>query len=239
MPEDALTRLDWTLRVSRRARYARLQVRPFGGLEIVVPPRFPRAEVGPFVARHEDWIRRQLGRQARARDAVRPPQRIDLALDGSSTPVIYAQSLRGTTGDLFAPVPAGITVDAADLDGQLRELRAWVRQRARALLPPRLERLAARTGLDYARVGIRSQKTRWGSCSRRGHISLNDQLVFVPPATADYLMIHELCHTRHLDHSPAFWRLVERHCPAYREHDARLGRSREIVPDWFLLDLYS
>ncbi len=239
MLDDSPRPLEWTLRVARRARHARLQVRPFGGLEVVIPPRFPRAEVAPFVARHEPWIQRQLERQARARAAVRPPERIELAFDGSSTAVIYTPALRGTTGDLFAPAPPGIRIDAAESGEQLRELRAWLRQRAQALLPPRLEALAARTGLDYARVGIRSQKTRWGSCSRRGHISLNDQLLFVPPATADYLMIHELCHTRHLDHSRAFWRLVERHCPDYRKHDARLGSSREFVPDWYLLDLYA
>ena len=238
MLDDSPRPLEWTLRVSPRARHARLQVRPFGGLEVVIPRRFPRAQVAPFVARHETWIRRQLAQQAQARAAVRPPRRIDLRLDGSSTEVIYTQALRGTTGDLFAPPPTGIRIDATAPREQLRELRAWVRQRAQALLPPRLERLAARTGLEYARVGIRSQKTRWGSCSRRGHISLNDQLVFVPSATADYLMIHELCHTRHLDHSRAFWRLVERHCPDYREHDARLGQAREFVPDWYLLDLY-
>ena len=232
--------LQWSLRVSKRARYAKLQIRPFGGLEVVIPPRFPRSEIATLVARHEDWARRQLDRQARLRESIRLPRRIELAFDDSITPVIYAAEPLTVTGDLFAePGDERIVVDARGQREQIGELRAWIRGRAQCLLPPELERLARRTGLDFSRVTIRSQKTRWGSCSSRGHISLNDQLLFMPPDTVEYLMIHELCHTRRLDHSPAFWRLVETHCPGYREHEQRLGRARDLVPDWFLLDLYS
>jgi hypothetical protein len=64
-------------------------------------------------------------------------------------------------------------------------------------------------------------------------------LLFLPADTVEYLMIHELCHTRHLDHSKAFWALVQTHCPGYRAHEKLLGRSRNLVPDWFLLELYA
>ena len=103
----------------------------------------------------------------------------------------------------------------------------------------RLNYLAQKHGFTYNRVFIRNQKTRWGSCSSRGNISLNDQLLFLPRDTVEYLMVHELCHRRQLNHSRAFWKLVESHCPDYRAHDSLLGRSRNLVPDWFLLDLYS
>jgi predicted metal-dependent hydrolase len=95
------------------------------------------------------------------------------------------------------------------------------------------------TGLTYNRLSIRSQKTRWGSCSSRGNISLNDQLLFLPADAVEYLMIHELCHTRHLNHSKAFWTLVQTHCPDYRTHEKLLRRSQGLVPDWFLLELYT
>ena len=232
--------LQWSLRVSKRARYAKLQIRPFGGLEVVIPPRFPRSEIAALVARHEVWARRQLDRQARLREAIRLPRQIELAFDGSVTPVVYAGEPLTVTGDLFAELAAErIVVDAHGQRERIGELRAWLRRRARRLLPPELERLARRTGLDFERVTIRSQKTRWGSCSSRGHISLNDQLLFMPRETVEYLLIHELCHTRRLDHSRAFWRLVETHCPGYREHERRLGRARDLVPDWFLLDLFA
>ena len=106
--------------------------------------------------------------------------------------------------------------------------REWIRRQqsrlestvgppaAAAELPPRLLALAARHGLAVARVSIRSQRTRWGSCGPDGHISLNWRLVLMPEWVSDYVLIHELMHLRRLDHSPAYWRLVEAACPGYR-----------------------
>jgi hypothetical protein len=95
--------------------------------------------------------------------------------------------------------------------------RRALRQRARAELPPRLLALAAQHGLAVAGVSIRNQRTRWGSCGRDGHITLNWRLVLMPEAVREYILIHELMHLRRLDHSPEYWRLVAAACPAYRE----------------------
>jgi len=89
--------------------------------------------------------------------------------------------------------------------------------RARRELPPRLLELAARHGLTVARVSIRNQRWRWGSCSRSGHICLNWRLVTMPDDVRDYVLIHELMHLKRLDHSPKFWRLVAAACPAYQD----------------------
>lgn len=96
------------------------------------------------------------------------------------------------------------------------ERRAW-RQRAEAELPPRLLALAASLGLTVGKVTIRNQRTRWGSCGRDGHITLNWRLMLMPDQVRDYVLIHELMHLRRLDHSPAYWRLVADACPGYRE----------------------
>jgi predicted metal-dependent hydrolase len=93
--------------------------------------------------------------------------------------------------------------------------RAW-RARAKAALPSRLFELADRHGLAVRAVSIRSQRTRWGSCGRNGHISLNWRLMLMPDWVRDYVLVHELMHLRRLDHSPKFWRLVEAACPDYR-----------------------
>lgn len=231
--------LEWKLRVSPRARYARLLIKPYGGLEVVIPPRFPRADIPFLVERHAQWARQQLARQSELRRSIQLPQRLNLAFDSSSTPVVYGDQSLVFNYDLFTGLsPEQIVIEAKTQAQQIRGLRNWIRQRARRLFPPLLAQLAQTTGLEFEKVTIRSQKTRWGSCSARGHISLNDQLLFLPAETVEYLMIHELCHTRHLNHSRAYWRLVENHCPDYREHEKLLNRSRDLVPDWFLLDLY-
>jgi predicted metal-dependent hydrolase len=91
------------------------------------------------------------------------------------------------------------------------------RAAAETALPPRLLALAETHGLQVSRVSIRNQRTRWGSCGRDGHITLNWRLMLMPESVRDYVLIHELMHLRRLDHSPAFWRLVEAACPDYRD----------------------
>jgi predicted metal-dependent hydrolase len=89
-------------------------------------------------------------------------------------------------------------------------------------LPPRLLALAARHGLAVARVTVRSQRSRWGSCSRDGNIALNWRLLQMPPAVRDYVLLHELMHLRQPNHSPKFWAEVEAVCPDYTSSRAWL-----------------
>jgi len=102
------------------------------------------------------------------------------------------------------------------------EIERALRSRAKQELPPRLLELAARHGLTVTRVTIRNQRSRWGSCARSGHICLNWRLVTMPDVVRDYVMIHELMHLRRMDHSPAFWKLVQAACPEYQQARAWL-----------------
>ena len=90
------------------------------------------------------------------------------------------------------------------------------KEAARSYIPKRVAYYHAMTGGDYRRIAIRDQKTRWGSCSSKGTLSFNWRLMLAPPAVLDYVVVHELCHLTHMDHSPAFWQAVEAVCPDYR-----------------------
>lgn len=79
----------------------------------------------------------------------------------------------------------------------------------------RVERFAPRVGVSVGRVTIRCQHTRWGSCSSKGNLNFNCLLMLCPEWVRDYVVIHELCHRREMNHSPRFWGLVETHCPDY------------------------
>ncbi|MBP3683848.1 MAG: M48 family metallopeptidase [Oscillospiraceae bacterium] len=94
----------------------------------------------------------------------------------------------------------------------------WLTDAAKEDLIPRVCRLAAQIGVSYGRVTIRSQHTRWGSCSAKGNLNFNCLLMLCPEEIRDYVVIHELCHRKELNHSPAFWTEVERSCPMYRTH---------------------
>ena len=110
------------------------------------------------------------------------------------------------------PAPAPLAPDVE------RELRL----RARRELPARLLELANEQGFAVARVSIRNQRWRWGSCSRKGHICLNWRLIQMPDLVRDYVMIHELMHLKRMDHSPKFWKLVAQACPDFESWRAWL-----------------
>jgi len=98
------------------------------------------------------------------------------------------------------------------------------KEAARALVHARLEHFNIFYGLTYKRVSIKNQRTCWGSCSEHGNLNFSYKLLFLPPALADYVIIHELCHLAELNHSPSFWELVARACPEYETHRAELKR---------------
>ena len=202
---------------------------------MVIPKRFPKKSVPELINRNARWIEQHLLKNKQPSSEPVLPEEIQLAFDESHWPVIYDHQ-SAVAGSNQIVIIAGNGEDS-DLD-KVWQLRNWVRQKAWRLLPPLLEQLSQQTGLSYKKISIRSQKTRWGSCSSNGTISVNDQLLFLPRDTAAYLMIHELCHTQHMNHSASFWRLVEHHCADFRDHEGQLNQARSKIPDWFLRDLY-
>ncbi len=96
------------------------------------------------------------------------------------------------------------------------------KEEARRLATERLDYFTELYGLTYNRLSVRDQKTRWGSCSSKGNLNFNYRIVFLPPHLLDYIIVHELCHRKHLNHGPRFWRLMERSLP-----DAR-SRAKEL-----------
>jgi predicted metal-dependent hydrolase len=114
------------------------------------------------------------------------------------------------------PSAAGLT------SGARSAVERALRKRAQRELPPRLIELAAQHGLAVTRISVRNQRWRWGSCSRSGHICLNWRLVGMPDSVRDYVMLHELMHLKRMDHSPKFWKLVEKVCPDFQASRAFL-----------------
>ncbi len=226
---------DWRVRPSRRARRLAVRVLPGGMVEVVVPRGTLARAVQQFVVRHRRWIEYKV-EQYRPRDgdaADRLPDSFRFPASGHGFSVRY----RPHPGRLrLVAGPGTIEVSGDTARGALvrRLLQRFTMRFARAALGRRLEELSAATGLGYRRVQIRRQRTRWGSCSRQGTICLNACLLFQPPQVMDYLLLHELAHTRHMNHSRRFWSLVARLAPNWRALDAALMSGWREVPAWML-----
>ena len=99
-------------------------------------------------------------------------------------------------------------------------------QKALQVLPEKVEHYARIIGVTYGRITIRNQKTRWGSCSSKGNLNFNCQLMRLPEELQDYVVVHELCHRKEMNHSSDFWKEVEYIMPDYQERRARLKQVR-------------
>jgi predicted metal-dependent hydrolase len=197
----------WNVRISRRARRMALRVFPGGRVEVVVPPGVGIPAVERFVSQHREWAER------RAREfALLAPDAASVVDTGEG--VLQLRLAR----DGHAEVS--------------RVLLRWLAGVAVVELGARLDEAARDTGIDYSRMLLRRQRTRWGSCSSTGSISLNLCLAFQAPDVVRYLLIHELCHRRHMNHSARFWRLVGTFEPDWKRLDAELLKGWRNVPAW-------
>jgi predicted metal-dependent hydrolase len=224
----------WAVRESRRAR--RLAVRVFhsGRVEVVVPRRTSRRAVVQFLDGHREWIESKLAHALRQALAPQPfpPPHIELSAFRHSWRVHLAGGKAPLRACVAAPGILALTGDGSDGPLVRSALRTWLARQARELLPPALAACARDMQATYRRVAIRWQRTRWGSCSTRGTISLNGCLLFQTPQVLRYLLVHELAHTRHMDHSRAFWANVARYCPEHARLDAELLDGWRRVPAW-------
>lgn len=227
---------DVVIRPSARAKRLTLRVVPPSGVELVVPRCTRPRAVEEFLATHRGWITRAVD-ELRARypqEHRHLPSRIALpAIDRQwSVDIETLADARATLRDHGDRLELRARAQCDPAAFEL--LRVWLLRQGRAHLKPWLLREADRVGLKPASVQIRTQRTRWGSCSRRGGISLNAALLLLPASLVRYLFIHELCHLRHLDHSARYWRLVERLEPEYRARDRALSAAWCEVPLWAL-----
>jgi predicted metal-dependent hydrolase len=223
-----------SVRVSMRARRLTLRMVPPHTLEVVVPRGTRPAKVQAFVAEHRLWIERARREIAACHREVgeRLPTRVTLAALGREWRVRY-RPMRVARA-VCNSIGAELEVRSADPEfaDAGRALRSWLLAEAKAELRPRLLREAEAMDRKPKAVQVRLQRTRWGSCSSSGTISLNAGLLFLEPRLVRYLLVHELCHLYSLGHSHRFWGVVERFEPDYRALDRRLTESWTLVPLW-------
>ncbi|MEZ5525050.1 MAG: SprT family zinc-dependent metalloprotease [Pseudomonadales bacterium] len=204
----------------RPVKWARIQVHPTGEVKIVVPRALSGADIVSFYQSKQGWIE-----DKRQRALARQSERLQLANDelvlfGRTFQVCLDASQKRAARIDHEALSIAYAKDLQDPD----ERHQWYRCFAKHYLSFRLVQLAEQHGFEFNRLFIREQKTRWGSCSSRGNISLNWKLIKAPVWVSDYVILHELVHTEIMNHSLAFWQRVEGVCPEYKRAKAWLKR---------------
>jgi len=223
---------DYSVRVSKHARRVTIKVSSWAGLEVVIPPRFKRSDIPQILQSKAGWIKKSLEKTGPLEELTRP-EGVELTMLGETWSADYSpdnservrvSESKGNILSLTGPVDDPVTVAAA--------LNQWLQKRAKAVLTPWLGEISAELSLPFSRVSVRRQRTKWGSCSAEKSISLNRNLLFLEEPLARYVLVHELCHGRRLDHSDRFWSLLETFEPNARQTAAKVRNASELVPRW-------
>jgi predicted metal-dependent hydrolase len=204
--------------VSTRAKRISIRIDVMEGCAVLVrPKRATDAAVGAFLHKQRFWIEKHLA-QLPDRAVVGDGAQLDL-LGRSYTLHAVPDAKRGVWKD-----QATIHVSGSP-DHMVRRVRDFIKDEAKAAFTVWARDYAARLGVNVARVGVRDTTTRWGSCTKVGHLSLSWRLALAPEAVARYVVAHEVSHLRHMNHSPAFWRTVESICPGMKNAREWLRRN--------------
>jgi predicted metal-dependent hydrolase len=225
--------IPYTLRPSERARYPSLRIRETGDVEVVFPRQGRVVDPEGFLRRQSSWIIRTLDRISR-RTHTAPLFSVEhgsrLPLMGKDQVLIVQPVSRGRASVRSGNGEIRVKMPDTESAGLHTVVTRWYLARAKSLIPRRVHELNEPWGFRFSGISVRNQKTRWGSCSRRAALSFNWRLVLLPSYVTDYLIIHELAHLQHMNHSSRFWKVVESMDPDYRDAEHWLRRNGRNIP---------
>lgn len=201
-----------------------LSIDPFGRLIVRAPKNCGIERIFAFIREKEDWILRKKSETAGTGMRLPPED-----LHG------YSFLLLGETCKIFLDDKQNIRYEKEN--GRLylprknarKELTKGLKERAVEILTARTQSWAKRMGVDYASLTVNSAKTRWGSCSGKNDLRYSFRLLYTPMLIIDYVVVHELAHIRHKNHSRAFWAEVEKFIPDWKIRRAWLKRNRALM----------
>jgi hypothetical protein len=223
MPDD----LNVIVKVVPRSRSVSVRVLPNGSVVVTAPRFTPRFVINQFISKHEDWIREKRGAVIEKLNAL-VVEREKLFYRGRE----YNFRLRVSSQKEGVEIADSTLTVTATKEGHAevrRILEKWYRVQASKHFKERVPLLADLVDSDVKTVSIRSQRTRWGSCSSRNTISLNWRLIMAPDWVSDYVIYHELAHLTHMNHSKAFWQLVERFVPNHKDAQNWLREHHSLL----------
>ncbi|MBL7002588.1 MAG: M48 family metallopeptidase [Gammaproteobacteria bacterium] len=223
---------EFITQVNPRLKGIKLQFCPYRGLIISSPKKLSNRKLAQLCLQHKHWIEQQRQKHNGKNTHLETTLNL-LALEKSYSIQTHIDNNKLTLSDETISIMGENEAQQIDL------LKKWIRKQAIQFYQQRIDFWSQKTGLFFKKLSVRSQKSRWGSCSSNGTISLNDQLLFMPSTVLDYIIVHELCHTVEANHSLKYWQCVENHYPNYQHQEQLLSQSVKLIPDWFRASLYT
>ncbi len=225
--------ISYQLRISRRVKHAQWRFTPHRGLELVVPPHFKPEKAPELLATHRAWIEKILKKNAGLHTpSLHLPDKIHFLAFNQTWEIHYCPTLSKKPKLIDYPQKIILTCYQDALIAGKKLLRTWIKKKAYVYLAPQLLKLSRETNLYYDRFIVRQANSVWGSCNHRKTISLNTHLVFLPESLMRHVILHELCHLQHLNHSPDFWKTLtqfDEHC---HQHKKALQQAQQFLPSW-------
>lgn len=220
----------FVIRRSLRAARLRLNLAADGTLTLTVPQRASMREAEKFMENSIPWIERHIRKLAAepskpVRGPALYPAHFHFLFSGEQFPIQYEWKNVCWIGARERDGVIAVSGSVLNPEAVHDVLKRFLIRKAETVFPPLLAELAETCGFSYRDVSVRFQRGRWGSCSGRRNISLNAQMLFLTQDEVRYVMIHELCHTRQMNHSREFWQEVGKYCPDFRRIQAELRRK--------------
>ncbi len=229
---------------SSRAKYIRIKLSNEGLLSLVIPTRAKLKDGQDFIQSKVAWIEKQLKTTKVRSDSL--PDLLDLKLLQETWNIIYSDTSVGDNLNDFSDdfldkntqhlYLSEETENTLSIKGNIKDkvlvrkaINKWCQNKAKPIFSKMLSDLAIKHGFHYKKLTIRSQKTCWGSCSTHKNISLNSKLLFFDKEIVQYVMIHELCHTKEMNHSKHFWELVKDCDPNYQNNRKQLKTNGKMI----------
>ncbi len=210
--------IDYTHKVHPRSRSIRLRIESNGEIVVTSPKLTPRFMIERFIKSQSAWIESNRRKILLKQNFGLPENQI--LIFGK----VYEKVFSKAVSSLVKVDNTKLQIEANDRKKAQRAIDRYLKQTAERYIRPRTVQLAKKMDINFSRITLREQKTRWGSCSSQGNLNFNWRLVHCPPEVIDYVIIHELAHRKEMNHSQRFWRLVAQFNPSYKTHRNWLKR---------------
>lgn len=226
----------YTIRFSKKAKYITLKVTAEIGLEIIVPSFRKRFNISKLLEEKDSWIKKNLADIQQAIQQSTKQQLPKILPLNAIQEIWHITYIDADNNNLKLTEKDHQLI----LQGKINPISTqeilikWLKQYAKKKLSIKLTSISNKTNLNFQRLNIRGQQTLWGSCSSKHHISLNFKLLFLPVALANYVLLHELCHTKYLNHSNNYWCLLKQYDNNYQHHEQALKNGDLYIPRWIL-----